>query len=56
MSQLADLEQVVAAQPMSEADRGKLLYDMLVLLNWDIEGVGNPADATVYLFGLGDNK
>lgn len=49
MSQLADLEEVVLDTPLTSEQQGKLLFDILQALGWDIEGVGNPADALEYL-------
>jgi hypothetical protein len=49
MSQLADIEEVVSLQPLSDDDQAKLFYDLLGALRWDIEGVSSWQDAKVYL-------
>ena len=49
MSQLAEIKDIVATHTSSDAAAGELLFDILQALRWDIEGVGNPQDATAYL-------
>jgi beta-lactamase superfamily II metal-dependent hydrolase len=49
MSQLAEIENIVATHTSSDEAAGALLFEILQALRWDIEGVGNPADATAYL-------
>lgn len=49
MSQLASIKRVAQDHTKNDEDAGKLLWDILGALDWDIEGVGNAEDATVYL-------
>lgn len=49
MSQLADIEDVVLNTSLTSEEQGKLLFEILQALGWDIEGVSNAADALVYL-------
>ncbi len=49
MSQLADLESVIIDTFGPTEDAGHLFFDILCALRWDIEGVGNGADAYAYL-------
>jgi hypothetical protein len=47
--QLTTLEMICACHTSSDHDAGALFYDLIRALNVDVEGVGNPADATAYL-------
>lgn len=49
MSQLAEIERIVADHTKTDEEAGALFFDILQALHWDIEGVGNADDATVYL-------
>ena len=49
MSMLADIEAVVLETPLTSEQQGKLFFDLLQALGWDIEGVGNADDALAYL-------
>ena len=49
MSQLAEIEYIVATHTKTDDEAGALLFEILEALRWDIEGVGNAKDATAYL-------
>lgn len=48
MSQLADIEAVVLETPLTTEQQGKLFFDLLQALGWELDGVHTPADAEVY--------
>ncbi len=48
MSQLADIEAVVLETPLTTEQQGKLFFDLLQALNWEIDGVYSPEDAVAY--------
>ena len=52
MSQLADIEDIVAKQPMPEPLRARLFLELLEALGWEVDGVQTAEDAEVYLFGM----
>ena len=49
MSQLRDIEEAVLDTPLKPEQRGKLFFDLLQALGWEVEGIQRPEDATVYL-------
>lgn len=49
MSQLADIEDVVRSTPLTTEEQGKLFFELLGALNWEVDGVYSPEDAKVYL-------
>lgn len=49
MTQLAEIEQVVAVYTNSDAEAGALFFELLEALRWNVEGVSNARDATEYL-------
>lgn len=52
MSQIADIEDIVRAQPMMVEERAKLFFELCAALGWDTpDGVFDEKDAVVYLFG-----
>ena len=54
MSQLADVEDVVRSTPLTSEQQGKLFFELLQALGWEVDGVYNQHDAEIYLFGLKD--
>jgi hypothetical protein len=48
-AQLTTLEIICSVHTSSDQAAGELFYDLIRALQVDIEGVGNPADATQYL-------
>jgi hypothetical protein len=52
MSQLADIQDIVAAQPMEQLARAQLFFDLVQALGWEVDGVYSPADAEIYLFQM----
>lgn len=49
MTQLAEIEYIVATHTNTDDEAGALLFDIIEALRWDIEGVGNAQDAAAYL-------
>ena len=49
MSQLADLEDVVRSTPLTTEEKGKLFFELLGVLRWDVDGIYTPEDAEVYI-------
>jgi hypothetical protein len=47
--QLTTIEMICAVHTSSDKDAGALFYDLIRVLDVDIEGVGNAEDATQYL-------
>ena len=52
MSQLADIEDLVRQQPLSQDEQAELFFNLLETLNWSVEGVFSAKDAKVYLFEI----
>lgn len=49
MSQISDIAYIAASRSTTIAEAGDLFFAIICALDWDIEGVGNPADAAAYL-------
>jgi hypothetical protein len=47
--QLTIIEMICAVHSSSDKDAGALFYDLIRVLDVDIEGVGSANDATAYL-------
>ena len=52
MSQLADIKDIVRAQPLDNTAAAQLFYDLIQALGWEVSGVFSPQDAEIYLFHI----
>ena len=49
MSQMSNIAYLAASRSANIAEAGDLFFAIICALGWDIEGVGNSADAAAYL-------